>query len=72
MEAIKTSGKDIKVVGFDATDDAVKSVEAGELAPTIAQQPKEIGSLGIETAVKVVNGETVEKSIPVELKLVVK
>ncbi|EGY76386.1 ribose ABC transporter substrate-binding protein RbsB [Peptoniphilus indolicus] len=72
LEAIKTSGKDIKVVGFDATDDAVKSVEAGELAATIAQQPKEIGSLGIETAVKVVNGETVEKSIPVELKLVVK
>lgn len=72
LEAIKTSGKDIKVVGFDATDDAVKSVEAGELAATIAQQPKEIGSLGIETAVKVINGETVEKSIPVELRLVVK
>ncbi|MBL7575075.1 substrate-binding domain-containing protein [Peptoniphilus asaccharolyticus] len=40
LEAIKSSGKDIKVVGFDATDDAVKSVEAGELAATIAQQPK--------------------------------
>ncbi|WP_455256807.1 ribose ABC transporter substrate-binding protein RbsB [Peptoniphilus asaccharolyticus] len=72
LEAIKSSGKDIKVVGFDATDDAVKSVEAGELAATIAQQPKEIGSLGIEAAVKAINGETVEKSIPVELKLVVK
>ncbi|MBL7575052.1 substrate-binding domain-containing protein [Peptoniphilus asaccharolyticus] len=52
--------KRYQVVGFDATDDAVKSVEAGELAATIAQQPKEIGSLGIEAAVKAINGETVE------------
>ena len=72
LQAIKASGRDIKIVGFDATDDAVKAVEAGDLAATVAQQPALIGSLGVENAVKVIKGETVEKSIPVDLKLVTK
>ncbi|QXM06281.1 ribose ABC transporter substrate-binding protein RbsB [Crassaminicella indica] len=71
-EAIKASGRDILVVGFDATDDAVKSVKNGEMAATVAQQPKLIGSLGVENAVKVIKGEAVESFIPVELKLITK
>ncbi|MDM8533472.1 ribose ABC transporter substrate-binding protein RbsB [Clostridiaceae bacterium HSG29] len=70
MEAIKSSGRDILVVGFDATGDAIKSIEAGEMAATVAQQPKLIGSLGVENAKKVLDGETVEAFIPVELMLV--
>ncbi|MCT4617968.1 MAG: ribose ABC transporter substrate-binding protein RbsB [Marinisporobacter sp.] len=69
-EAIKGSERDILVVGFDATDDAVKSVKNGEMAATVAQQPSLIGSLGVENAVKVIKGETIESSIPVELKLI--
>lgn len=72
LEAIKASGRDIMVVGFDATDDAVAAVEAGEMAATVAQQPALIGSMGVETAMKVLNGESIEASVPVELKLVVK
>lgn len=72
LEAIKASGRDIKVVGFDATDDAVKAVEAGEMAATVQQLPKEIGGMGVETAMKVLAGEDVEAYIPVELALVTK
>lgn len=72
LQAIKASGRSIMVVGFDATDDAVKAVNNGEMAATVAQQPAMIGSLGVENAVKVIKGETVEKSIPVALKLVTK
>lgn len=72
LQAIKASGRDIMVVGFDATDDAVKAVNNGEMAATVAQQPAEIGALGVENAVKVINGETIEKFIPVDLKLVTK
>ncbi len=72
LEAVKASGREIMIVGFDATDDAVKAVEDGTLAATVAQQPKMIGSLGIETASKVLAGDTVDEFIPVELKLVVK
>ncbi len=70
MEAIKSSGRDIMVVGFDATDDAIKSVEEGEMKATVAQQPKLIGSLGVENAYKVLNGEVIDSFIPVELMLV--
>lgn len=62
--------KDVIVVGFDATDDAQAAVKAGSMAATIAQKPAKIGELGVSTAQKIIKGETVEKSIPVELELV--
>ncbi|MGX2970004.1 ribose ABC transporter substrate-binding protein RbsB [Ursidibacter sp. B-7004-1] len=70
LRAIKAAGKDILVVGFDGTDDAVKAVEGGKLAATIAQQPEKIGELGVETAAKVLKGEKVEAQIPVPLKVI--
>ena len=70
MEAIAGAGKDIMVVGFDATDDAIESIKAGKMAATVAQQPALIGSTAVENAVKLINGETIAKSIPVEVTLV--
>lgn len=70
LEAIEAAGKDITVVGFDATDDAVKAVEEGRLAGTIAQKPQMIGEMAVDAAVKSLNGEEVEASIPVELELI--
>jgi ribose transport system substrate-binding protein len=72
LEAIKSSGREIIVVGFDATDDAKAAVESGKMAATVEQLPKEIGSLGVDTAIKLLNGDSVEKSIPVALQLVTK
>jgi len=72
LEAIKASGRDILVVGFDATADAKAAVEDGSMAATVEQLPKMIGSLGVENAMKVINGESVEKTIPVNLQLVTK
>lgn len=70
LRAIKAAGKDIIVVGFDGTDDAVKAVKGGKLAATIAQQPDKIGELGVETADKLLKGEKVEAKIPVPLKVI--
>ncbi len=70
VEAITGAGKDILVVGFDATDDAVEAVKAGRMGATIAQQPALIGATAVENAVKLINGETIEKSVPVEVTLV--
>lgn len=70
IEAISAAGKDIKVIGFDATDDALKAIEKGTLAASVAQKPEEIGSKAIETAVKYLNGESVEQNVPVDLELV--
>ena len=72
LEAIESAGKDIVVIGFDATDDAVKSVEAGKLAGTVAQKPEEIGEKAMEAAIKALKGEEVDASIPVDLELIKK
>lgn len=72
LEAIEAAGKDILVVGFDATGDAVKSVEDGKLAGTIAQKPDLICQKAVEAAMKSLKGEKVEASIPVELELIKK
>ncbi|MCR1898347.1 ribose ABC transporter substrate-binding protein RbsB [Irregularibacter muris] len=70
LEAIKSSGKEIMVVGFDATDDAVAAVKDGSMAATVQQLPKEIGGQGVEAAMKVIAGESLEDYIPVDLALV--
>ena len=70
IEAIAASGKDIKVIGFDATDDAVAAVKAGRMAATIAQKPDLMGVTAVQTAIKLMNGDTVEKSLPVEVELI--
>ncbi|MED5019534.1 ribose ABC transporter substrate-binding protein RbsB [Paenibacillus chibensis] len=72
IEAIKSSGKDIPVIGFDGNDDALKSIQEGKLTGTVAQQPELIGQLAVQAAYDVLQGKTVEKSIPAPLKLVTK
>ncbi|MCC9621645.1 ribose ABC transporter substrate-binding protein RbsB [Thalassospira sp. MA62] len=71
VQALEAAGmSDVKVIGFDATDDAVKAVEGGTMAATVAQKPAEIGKLGVEAAINHLKGETVEDNIPVELELI--
>ncbi|MEG9480677.1 ribose ABC transporter substrate-binding protein RbsB [Mannheimia sp. HC-2023] len=72
LRAVGAAKKEVLIVGFDGTDDGVKAVESGKLAATIAQQPDLIGSLGVETADKVLKGEKVEAKIPVDLKVITK
>ena len=72
LQAIQASGQKILVVGFDATDDAVKAVNDGQMAATVAQKPASIGETAVKTAMQVLKGETVEKSIAVELELITK
>jgi ribose transport system substrate-binding protein len=72
IEAAEAAGRadEIIFVGFDAVDDAVAAVDDGKLAGTIAQQPSEMGRLGVEYAVDFLDGNTVEDYIPVDLALV--
>jgi ABC-type sugar transport system substrate-binding protein len=66
------AGSEVKIVGFDGIEDALKAIQAGKMNATIAQQPDKIGSLGVENAMKVVDGKSVDKNIPVPVKLVTK
>lgn len=69
-EAVSGAGKDILVVGFDATDDAVEAIKAGRMGATIAQQPALIGATALENAAKLINNENIPQNIPVEVSLI--
>jgi len=64
--------KGIVFVGFDAVDDARKAVKDGKLSATVAQQPKEMGLMGVEYAVRFLKGEKIPDNVPVPLMLVTK
>jgi len=64
--------KEMFVVGFDAIADALAAIKAGTMAATIAQQPKVMGRLAVENAVKIIKKQRVNKFTPVPLKLVTK
>jgi len=64
--------KETFVVGFDAIADALKAVQEGKLAATVAQQPREMGRLAVEAAAKALGGQKLPKFTPVPLKLVTK
>jgi ribose transport system substrate-binding protein len=71
IEAAKRQ-KQIFVVGFDATADALTAVKEGSMAATVAQQPKVMGQLAVEAAGKLIRKQPVVKFTPVPLKLVTK
>jgi len=69
--AIEEAGlKDVDIVGFDATPDAVAAVKAGKLAATVQQKPELIGKMGVDTAKLLIEGKPVDQKIPVPLALV--
>src|SRR6188508_592266 len=74
VEAIAAAGKTgkIRVVGFDALDDAKKAIEAGTMEASVAQFPYEMGKAAVESAVKVMNGEKLPPDIMVKLEMITK
>ena len=71
QKALEDMGmKDVLIVGFDATDDAVEAVKNGTMAATVAQQPLLIGEASVNAIDKILKGEKVDNFIPVELKLI--
>lgn len=73
-EAIDAAGRmgEIIVVGFDAIEDSKTAIKADKMHGSIAQHPYEMGKLAIESAVKVINGETIQAEIPVKIELITK
>ena len=71
QKALEDMGmKDVLIVGFDATDDAVEAVKNGTMAATVAQQPLLIGEAAVNAIDKILKGDKVDDFIPVELKLI--
>jgi len=67
----RKTGK-IKVLGFDAVQDARKAIESGTMIGSVAQFPSEMGRLAIESAFQVLNGQRPQADQRVKIELVVK
>lgn len=71
IRALKQANKKgIAVVGFDGSPDALKSIKAGELTATVAQNAYNIGKSGVEAAVKVAKGEKIDSRIDTGTSLI--
>jgi ribose transport system substrate-binding protein len=72
IEAIAAAGRtgQIRVIGFDALDDARKAIEDGTMTASVAQFPYEMGRVAVESAVKVLAGEALAPEMKVRLELV--
>lgn len=74
LEAIEAAGRldKITLIGCDAIDPAVAAIKAGKQEATIAEPPFFLGKNAVLTAIKVLNGEKVEKSVILDSTLVTK
>jgi ribose transport system substrate-binding protein len=71
VEAIAAAGRTgrIRVVGFDALDDARKAIEAGRMDASVAQSPRDMGRIAVESAARLLRGESIpaEQKVPIAL-----
>jgi ribose transport system substrate-binding protein len=74
IEAISAAGRTgrIRVLGFDAVEDARRALEAGTMPASVAQFPQEMGRIAVESALKALNGESVPADVSVSIGLVTK
>jgi ribose transport system substrate-binding protein len=74
IEAIAAAGKTgkIRVIGFDAVDDARKAIENGTMVASVAQFPSEMGRIAVETAARLIRGEKPPPESQVRIELVTK
>jgi ribose transport system substrate-binding protein len=74
VEAIAAAGRTgrIRVVGFDALEDARKAIEAGRMEASVAQSPYDMGRIAVESAARLLKGESLPADQTVPISLVTK
>jgi ribose transport system substrate-binding protein len=74
VEAIAAAGRTgkILVIGFDALEDARTAISAGRMDASVAQSPRDMGRLAVESAATLLNGGTIPAEQKVAIKLVTK
>lgn len=71
LKVIKEHGLKMPVIGTDGITEMVELIEEGTLTDTVAQNPYDMGYLGVETALKVTKGEKVEKNIDSDVDIII-
>ncbi|MBP6959513.1 MAG: sugar ABC transporter substrate-binding protein [Spirochaetia bacterium] len=72
LRAMQQAGKRVPIIGVDATEDALKSILAGEMYGSVAQGNYDMGLLAIEKAIELKAGKTIEKRIDSGATLITK
>ncbi len=69
LAAVEAAGKlgQVRIVGYDATEEAREKIKTGAIFGDVIQNPKRIGVLTVQTIHDVFNGKTVPAVIPVEV-----
>ncbi len=70
VQAVEQANSSAKVAGFDGNPNAVAAVRDGKMMSTLSIGGPETGKLCVDTLIKILNGETVEKIIPVDTTVV--
>lgn len=72
VKAVQSSGKDVLVVGFDATPETIEAVRDGTLLAVAVQQPAYMGIKAVDAAVAIFEGRDVSAQVDVPTLLVTK
>jgi ribose transport system substrate-binding protein len=73
IEALKNAKRkpdDVILMGFDASPDEVKQIIAGNEDASVAQFPSKIGSMGMATLAKAIEGQSVPKFVDTGTEIV--
>jgi ABC-type sugar transport system substrate-binding protein len=73
VQALANAGRkpdDITLVGFDALPDEVELIEAGKEDASVAQFPAKMGSMGMDTLLAAVQGESVPERVDTGTEIV--
>lgn len=70
LKAVQQSGKDIMVIGFDGSPGAKEKIKEGSMEGSVAQNPFQMGYLGVQYAIDAVNGVKVSDRIDTGAELI--
>ncbi len=72
LDDLRKSGiaVEVKFAGFDSSPKLVQELEAGNIDALVVQNPEKMGYLAVQTAYKVIQGETVPPMIDTGVELV--
>ncbi|TYP47896.1 sugar ABC transporter substrate-binding protein [Thermosediminibacter litoriperuensis] len=74
LEAVEAAGKidQVKIIGFDSQKESLEAIKAGKLDSLVAQNPFNMGYLGVKAAIDYINGKDVPNRIDTGTELVTK
>ena len=72
LQALGKNDAHVLVAGVDGTPDALQMIKSGKMVATVFQDAKGQGEGAVKTAVKLANGEKVQKIVDIPFQLITK